>query len=229
MWPPPLTGKKVWRATDPRQLQTCSSGGRHARLSREQLGAAWGNAVASQWQWHTADGSPKWSAIRGPIGAIVLLLQRIGWTCADPFLWEDDIGITYDLALFGPKLFSNALRSSVQRHLERQLAEKSGDAALAGRRASLEPAKAFMRAKKNNSKSKLAVSLAVSNAVRTRTRLFEAGYVVEDTRCELCGEGEDTLHHRLWLCSAPCAVQARCTAGTEAIIREASAAGPTST
>ena len=52
---------------------------------------------------------------------------------------------------------------------------------------------------------------------------------MEDTRCELCGEGEDTLHHRLWLCSAPCAVQARCTAGTEAVIREASAAGPTST
>ena len=52
---------------------------------------------------------------------------------------------------------------------------------------------------------------------------------MEDTLCELCSAGDDTLHHRLWLCCAPCAVQARSTAGTEAVVREATAAGPTAT
>ena len=56
----------------------------------------------------------------------------------------DDIGINRDLAVIGRKLFSSTLRRSVQRHFERKLAEKSGDAALAGRRVSLEPARAFM-------------------------------------------------------------------------------------
>ena len=91
----------------------------------------------------------------------------------------------------------------MQRHFERQLAAKSGDASLAGKRVSLEPAKAFMRAKKHSSQAKLAVSLAVSNAVWTKTRRRDAGYNVPGTLCELCGEAEDTLHHRLWFCSAP--------------------------
>ena len=86
-----------------------------------------------------------------------------------------------------------------------------------------------MRAKKHSSKAKLAVSVAVSNAVWTKTRLRDAGYVVPDTLCELCGEAEDTLHHRLWLCCAPCVMQARCAAATEAVMRDAVAAGPTST
>ena len=41
------------------------------------------------------------------------------------------------------------------------------------------------------------------NAVWTRSRATLAGYVVEDTICELCGQHEDTIHGRIWKCQHP--------------------------
>ena len=49
----------------------------------------------------------------------------------------------------------------------------------------------------------------VCNAVWTRTRAKQGGYDVESTLCELCSEGEDSVHHRLWLCQHARVVELR--------------------
>ena len=41
---------------------------------------------------------------------------------------------------------------------------------------------------------------AACDAIWTRTRLRDAGYLLEDVSCPLCGTQEDTLHHRVWNC-----------------------------
>ena len=40
----------------------------------------------------------------------------------------------------------------------------------------------------------------VTGGVWDKPRLQEAGYVVDDHGCELCGE-RDSLEHRLWTCA----------------------------
>ena len=45
----------------------------------------------------------------------------------------------------------------------------------------------------------LAISF-VLGGVWDKQRIYEAGYLIDDLTCELCG-GMDTLHHRLWECT----------------------------
>ena len=88
--------------------------------------------------------------------------------------------------------------------------------------------RAFLREKKHSAKGKHAVTAVVTHSLWTRTRLHEAGYVVPDTRCELCGLQEDTLFHRLWECSHPQVVAGRTLHADQAFLCRVLAAGPTS-
>ena len=69
---------------------------------------------------------------------------------------------------------------------------------------------------------------AATNALWSKTRLLEAGYIVEDLSCQMCGIANDTIHHRLWECTHPKASEARRECAKEAVIRRALQAGPTS-
>ena len=50
---------------------------------------------------------------------------------------------------------------------------------------------------------------AAVNAVWTKCRLKEAGYESETSLCDMCGQEEDTLWHRVWFCKNPQVVAAR--------------------
>ena len=92
----------------------------------------WTSVAATQHEWHGADGTARWSATRGPIGATILSLERIGWYCESPVEWRDDLGTVRMLAEFSPVLFGSFLMESVRRLAERQLAEKVGDPQMVG-------------------------------------------------------------------------------------------------
>ena len=50
---------------------------------------------------------------------------------------------------------------------------------------------------------------AAVNAIWTKCRLKEAGYELETTLCDMCGQENDTLWHRIWFCRNPQVVPAR--------------------
>ena len=70
---------------------------------------------------------------------------------------------------------------------------------------------------KYNSQEK-GVILAASDGLWTQDRLREAGYLV-NVLCPLCSAEPDSLHHRLWICSA--AANARSSLGIDSTVIEA--------
>jgi hypothetical protein len=69
--------------------------------------------------------------------------------------------------------------------------------------------RSFLAAKKRSPKESAVVSAACCNALWTRDRLVRSGYELETNLCELCGLQVDTIHHRLYICTDPGAVEAR--------------------
>ena len=99
-----------------------------------------------------------------------------------------------------PPAWKQLLEASVQRLHENSLGLKTGYSELRGKRVCTDIVRRTSRASKT---SKDGARLVVANAwdaVWTRKRAQQAGYVVEDTRCELCGAHEDTIHGRVWKC-----------------------------
>ena len=93
------------------------------------------------------------------------------------------------------------------------------------KRLASEPIRRFLRSSKHSVRDKAYVAAAACNAIWTRTRFAEAGVMV-DVTCSLCGKDPDTVHHRLWVCSA--AFGQRRSAATSDDIKAAVAAGPLS-
>ena len=69
---------------------------------------------------------------------------------------------------------------------------------------------------------KLTVSRCTSFLACTVLRVMSASDV-----CEMCGQAEDTLHHRIWVCTHPHEVAARARSAASELRREAVTAGAT--
>ena len=194
-----------------------------------ELLAHWEDANHGSHAWYNSDGTAKWSATRGPIGAAILTIDRIGWSPISATKWKDDRGIEIDLTLYSPKLFDILVRDSCQRLAERSLAKKTADPLLVNRSACLDPARDYIKKRKHSTKAKSAVAAVVTNSLWTKSRLRESGYQLDDVLCDLCGVATDTLHHRLWICNHPQAVCARNRIAGTRLVAEAVTAGDQST
>ncbi len=64
----------------------------------------------------------RWAASRGPIGAMILSLHRVGWRVRDPFNWEDDRGCEVSLITNSPALLKVLLQEATQREAQRKVA-----------------------------------------------------------------------------------------------------------
>ena len=58
-----------------------------------------------------------------------------------------------------------------------------------------------------------------------RVIVNDAGYLIESDLCEMCGQAEDTLHPRIWVCTLSLVVAARARFGTSELRQEAIAEG----
>jgi len=192
--------KEVWRVHHQ---------GRKSNFTAQEIEEAWHVARKNDHEWYKADGSPKWSGVRGPVGATCLSLQRMGWIPLEPFEWIDDLGVKIKLIDMSPKMLTLLLKESSTRKLEREVAFSVGSTDMEGRRACMDPIRSFLATKKRSLKEKAVVGAAGCNALWTRTRVKKAGYILESTKCELCEKEEDTIHHRLYMCTHPKALEAR--------------------
>ncbi len=71
----------------------------------------------------TADGKRRrWDRVRGPAGALMLSLDRIGWHLSDPFTVVDDLGVSRKIIEHSPALWADLTRQAVTRGHERRVA-----------------------------------------------------------------------------------------------------------
>eukprot|EP00959_Pyramimonas_sp_CCMP1952_P449281 9407300-Pyramimonas_sp.AAC.1 len=68
---------------------------------------------------------------RGPIAAVCLTLQRIGWSMLSPIFLQDDAGQKYNLLQTGPRDLGRRLCDSIRRwqmlRVREHLPERIGD------------------------------------------------------------------------------------------------------
>ena len=70
-----------------------------------------------------ARGQSVWSAVAGPVGALIATLWRIGWECVSATTFRDDTGETVDLLCLSPAIVVAAVHKSVERwRLQRVIA-----------------------------------------------------------------------------------------------------------
>ena len=169
-------------------------------------------ALRRIWERGRSQRPERWRSVRGPVGATFLSLDRIKWTWSSPFQFFDDNNTEILLTTTSPALLKSMLCAAVCRANQRQAAAKLADSShFTGTRASLEVARRVANSKGGRLSRKESSSLrnAAVNAIWTKCRLKEAGYELETTLCDMCGQENDTLWHRIWLCRNPQVVAAR--------------------
>ena len=124
-----------------------------------------------------------------------------------PFPVFDDNNTEIMLTTTSPALLKSMLKAAVRRTNQRQAAAKLADSShFTGTRASLEIARRVADSKGGRLSRKESSSV---NAIWTKCRLKGAGYELESTLCDMCGQERDTLWHRIWFCRNPQVLAAR--------------------
>ncbi len=212
--------RQVWEATV-RGPRECLNGA----LTLADIDRLW-HAACSDAVFAQGTGKRQWHMARGPIAAMRLTLDRVGWSMKSPFTLVDGHGVEIVLTMTAPALLASLLRQAVITALERQVAASiaADDATFEGRRVAVEHVQAQLARDRKLGRADVAAYKAVScGAVMTFQRAARLGYLVED-RCPLCGAAGDSIRHRIWRCTHPDAVAARCSVAPAWLQREEAAA-----
>ncbi len=176
----------------------------------------------------------RWDRVRGPMGALHLSLDRIGWQLVGQFAILDDVGVTRNITEHSPALWADYVRAAVIRAHERKAAAvwAKRDVQFQGRRICLDPIRAHLGVTRSSRRrrghdplgSGIARSL-VCGAIWPNARV----HAIDPQACALCPRCKaavDTVHHRLWWC--PEAEEERQTLVPRRLIEAARRAGPDS-
>ncbi|CAK0822455.1 unnamed protein product, partial [Prorocentrum cordatum] len=150
----------------------------------------------------------RWKCVAGPMGAIILALRDIGWIPRRvPDVWIDDEGSEWrHLGNDGDSVqdLVKAIKSTVTRQLWRQAGDHPPGAGL-GDGGDLHMLRVNLRRVRRQERHKEAGALEAGAlaGIWTGARALAAGYQCPDD-CERCGEGKDTIEHRLYFCLAAC-------------------------
>ncbi len=164
--------------------------------------------------WRTDGRRRDWDAVRGPIGAMILTLHRLGWRMEDPLSLIDDWGEEIVLTKVAPALLADMLKDATFRAMEHYIGGQAAnmDEEFAGRRVCIDQVKAQLKTDRKIAPAGRAAYMSVAcNAVMTYSRAEAGSYLVEN-RCPLCGMRGDDLRHRIWECQHPEVVAARISA-----------------
>eukprot|EP00969_Alexandrium_andersonii_P360630 15455809-Alexandrium_andersonii.AAC.1 len=74
--------------------------------------------LCTAWRFMETQGFPGWGSIRGPVGAFMASLARIGWSCHDPLKLTDEHGVTRNVLSLSPKLWSLLRKDAYFRRLQ---------------------------------------------------------------------------------------------------------------
>jgi len=186
--------KEVWEAVSPSYPAA-------PRISLKQLREV----------WEVVDKKPPktWGSSRSAFDAAFLSLRRIGWRFSDPFHVTDDLHTNVSLINTNPKLLAKLLREGVQRQWHRRVAASLIKHGWRGDRICPDPIVNLNHSAwaRRNPLAALAANKLFCSAIWTKERAEDAGYLMDDLKCEMCNAADDTLHHRIFDC--PCADGAR--------------------
>ncbi|CAK0911512.1 unnamed protein product, partial [Prorocentrum cordatum] len=145
--------------------------------------------------------------VTGAMGATTLALRDIGWIPRAPDVWIDDEGSEWrHLGNDGDSAqdLVKAIKSTVTRQLWRQAGDHPLGVGL-GDGGDLHMLRVNLRRMRRQGRHKEAGALEAGAlaGIWTGARALAAGCQCSDD-CERCGEGKDTIEHRLHFCSATC-------------------------
>ncbi len=163
----------------------------------------------SMWQ---SDGRKReWNNVKGPIGAMLLALHRVGWSMQDPYHVVDDRGEQIPLTKVTPAMLAILLKDATFRALERQIGARMAatDEDYHDRRICVDHVRSQLASDRSLTREgKAAYMSAACGAIMTYSRAVALGYLVEDL-CPKCGCKGDTVRHRVYDCQDPEVVAAR--------------------
>ena len=191
------------------------------------LRCCWDHVVPVQWTAIAFDmakqevwpASNPWSKVRGPAGAVVATLKRIGWEPTSVTKWTDETGTVIDLLKNSPLSIAKLIDRATKTSLWTEVAARHPSLRSLASGPLLEPLWKLMQVKGRDSQWNHALagqlrSLA-ADGQWPQARLFQAG-LVENKLCTLCGM-VGTIHHRLWICGACAPFREQYAAGSPAI------------
>ena len=166
-------------------------------------------ALARAWDAGRRRDVTSWPNVRGPVDAARLSLHRLQWSWPTPWTFEADNGVEVDLLTTSPQMLKALLMDAGRRRLEREVGDRMrragwggcGDEVRGGCAISAAAVQRTLIGKDLADDSSHCVRAAATGATWTAAQLADAGYLV-DRRCGLCKQADDTMHHRLWQCSA---------------------------
>lgn len=133
-------------------------------------------------------------------------------------------GVEIAFTKAGPKMLERLLHRAWLRRLERDLANKEADNGVEFGRVHVGHVRCWLKscARKKDPRGPIARGV-ICGSKWTKSRAAAVGYAISPL-CDLCGEAEDTPHHRTWCC---CAVdEKRKSLAPDWLIREAREAEP---
>ena len=153
--------------------------------------------------WQANSTITSWQQVRGPVGAAILTLRRLGWQADLPFAWKDDRGLEVVVPRHTPAALQLLLLDAQQRWEQRRLAKRVGMQPANPRRAAracTEHLRSLIKDKQSplNQAEKGALLGVCTGAIWPLERRRLARYAT-DGICKKCGMASDTILHR-WSC-----------------------------
>ena len=147
---------------------------------------------------HSAEAKPGWLASRGPMGALVRTLARIGWRARTALDFTTDRGELLSFKTSTPLAIKAEVGRSTHRRLVRRLRLKDADGPI--EEINLAPVRGLMdKRSKLSPQVKAKARTLFCGGAWTGERAFREGVTPTRRPCPLCG-GVDTLFHRIWWC-----------------------------
>ena len=134
-------------------------------VTLEDLAEAWTETCDERRLLISSEGARKWHLARGPISAMYLSLDRIGWHTEDGITLIDDLGIRRSIVDTPPSLWRIHLDAAVQRLHERALGTRTGFTCLRGRRVCVEVVKRVAKSAKTPALGQCHLMAAACNSV----------------------------------------------------------------
>ena len=101
-------------------------------LSKPKSRALSSRKLVNLWYAARVDEIGRWGAVRGPIGAAKMSMERIDWKWSQPHIVETDDGTILNFALDSPALIQYQVHQSVTRSIQHRIAKKHDRQAIVG-------------------------------------------------------------------------------------------------
>jgi len=138
----------------------------------------------------------RWSQVRGPIGAALLCIDRLGWSWPGPFVMVSPRGEHYKFTEHSPAMVANVIRRAYREKHETLAARRVG---ADGADVSLDRVRKLLRGNRLLPSERACLLAACSHRIWTADRLHEKG-LSDSNLCPLCCCCVDSEAHRAFFC-----------------------------